>query len=236
MAKEIAERPRPASNGMNILKNGINHHAYLIEGDIHLSYKELAKSLDELGYLTTGNADIFEKDYENLLIDHVREIKDFESEAMNINSKKRFIILKTLAFSYPAQNALLKAFEEPRPGVTFFLLMPDATKLFPTLRSRLMATIGEFAAEDELKKDAKKFLAGSIKERLDFIKKFTDMESKPLLKDKSLRFLGELEKEISRGVVMPEKKKVEDIYLAKKYIGDQGSSPKILLEHLAVTI
>lgn len=221
---------------MDILKNGINHHAYLIEGDIHLSYKELAKSLHELGYLTTGNADIFEKEYENLLIDHVREIKDFESEAMNINSKKKFIILKTLAFSYPAQNALLKAFEEPRPGVTFFLLMPDATKLFPTLRSRLMTTIGEYTAEDELMKNAKMFLAGSIKERLDFIKKFTDMESKPLLKDKSMRFLGELEKEISKGVTMPEKKKVEDIYLAKKYIGDQGSSPKILLEHLAVTI
>lgn len=221
---------------MDILKNGINHHAYLIEGDIHLSYKSLIKSLDELGYITSGNADIFEKDYESILIDDVREIKDFESEAMNVNSKKKFIILKAITFSYPAQNALLKAFEEPRPGVVFFLLMPDATKLFPTLRSRLMGTVGEYAAEDELKKDAKKFMSGNIKERLDFIKKFTDMESKVMLREKSVRFLNQLEAEISRGVTMPEKKKVEDIYLAKKYIGDQGSSPKILLEHLAVTI
>lgn len=221
---------------MDILKNGINHHAYLIEGDVHLSYKSLVQSLDDLGYVTAGNSDFFVKDYESILIDHVREIKDFESEAMNINSKKKFIILKAITFSYPAQNALLKVFEEPRPGVTFFLLMPDATKLFPTLRSRLQGMVGEFAAEDELKKDAKKFMSGSIKERLDFIKKFTDMESKVMLKDKSLRFLSELEQEISRGVTLPEKKKVEDIYLAKKYIGDQGSSPKILLEHLAVTI
>lgn len=221
---------------MNILKNGINHHAYLIEGDIHLSYKALIKSLDELGYITSGNADIFEKDYESILIDDVREIKDFESEAMNINSKKKFIILKAITFSYPAQNALLKAFEEPRPGVVFFLLMPDATKLFPTLRSRLMSVVGEYTADEELKKNAREFMAGNIKDRLDFIKKFTDMESKIMLREKSVRFLNELEAEISRGVSAPEKKKVEDIYLAKKYIGDQGSSPKILLEHLAVTI
>ncbi len=221
---------------MDILKNGINHHAYLIEGDIHLSYRSLIQSLDDLGYITSGNADIFEKDYESILIDDVREIKDFESEAMNINSKKKFIILKAVTFSYPAQNALLKAFEEPRPGVVFFLLMPDATKLFPTLRSRLMGAIGEYTAEDELKKDAKKFIAGNVKDRLDFIKKFTDMESKVMLREKSVRFLNQLEEEIARGVSMPEKKKVEDIYLAKKYIGDQGSSPKILLEHLAVTI
>ncbi len=61
------------------------------------------------------------------------------------------------------------------------------------------------------------------------------MESKVLLKEKTIKFLNFLEKDLSVGD-FPDKKKVEDIYLAKKYIGDQGSSPKILLEHLAVTI
>ena len=114
--------------------------------------------------------------------------------------------------------------------------MPDTTKLYPTLRSRLLSTVGEYSSADTMKKDAKVFLQASVKERLDFIKKFTDMESKPALKDKSLKFLNLLESEIANRNTLIAKEKCEDIYLAKKYIGDQGSSPKILLEHLAVTL
>ncbi len=217
------------------LKNGLTHHAYLLEGDIEPSYEELLKSLAILEVGVLGNPDLFIKDYENLLIDDVREIKDFESESRANKNGHKIIILKTRMFSYPAQNALLKVFEEPRPGVVFFLIMPDATKLFPTLRSRLLSVTGRFAADDELKRQAIDFIKFSKKERLDFIKKFTDMESKVLLKEKTIKFLNFLEKDLSVGD-FPDKKKVEDIYLAKKYIGDQGSSPKILLEHLAVTI
>lgn len=217
------------------LKNGISHHAYLLEGDIEPSYEELLKSLATLEISALGNPDLFIKDYENLLIDDVREIKDFESESRANKNGHKIIILKTRMFSYPAQNALLKVFEEPREGVIFFLVMPDSTKLFPTLRSRLFAITGRFAADDELKQDAKKFLKFSKKERIDFIKKFTDMESKVLLKEKAIKFLNFIEKEFADGPKQ-DSKKVEDIYLAKKYIGDQGSSPKILLEHLAVTL
>lgn len=220
---------------LEALKNGLSHHAYLLEGDIEPSYEELLKSLTTLEIVTLGNPDVFIKDYENLLIDDVREIKDFESErSLNKNGRK-ILILKTRMFSYPAQNALLKVFEEPRPGVVFFLIIPDGAKLFPTLRSRLFAITGKFAADDELRQSAKKFLADSKKDRLDFVKKFTDMESKVLLKEKVVKFLNFLEKEFSVSESV-DKNKIEDIYLAKKYIGDQGSSPKILLEHLAVTL
>ncbi len=221
---------------MEILKEGLNHHAYLLEGDVELTFNELLKTLETLGHPTVGNPDMFIKDYENLLIDHAREIKDFQSESASSKNKKKIIILKTLSFSYPAQNALLKVFEEPRPGVIFFLIMPDTTKLYPTLRSRLLSTVGEYSSADTMKKDAKVFLQASVKERLDFIKKFTDVESKPALKDKSLKFLNLLESEIANRNTLIAKEKCEDIYLAKKYIGDQGSSPKILLEHLAVTL
>lgn len=220
---------------LEALKNGLNHHAYLLEGDIEPSYEELLKTLTALQITTLGNPDFFVKDYENLLIDDVRQIKDFESEARVNKSGHKIIILKTRMFSYPAQNALLKVFEEPREGVVFFLILPDATKLFPTLRSRVFALTGAFAADDELKQQAKNFLKMSKKERLDFVKKFVDMESKVLLKEKTIKFLNFLEKDFAE-IEGSEKMKVEEIYLAKKYIGDQGSSPKILLEHVAVTI
>lgn len=217
------------------LKNGINHHAYLLEGDIEPSYESLLKTLTKLEIVTLGNPDIFIKDYENLLIDDVREIKDFESESSFNKNGRKIIILKTRMFSYPAQNALLKVFEEPREGVVFFLIIPDATKLFPTLRSRLFALVGTFAADDEIRDQVKQFLKMEKGDRLSFIKKFTDMESKVLLKEKTIKFLNFLEKEFSQ-MGEEDKKKAEEVYLAKKYIGDQGSSPKILLEHIAVTV
>jgi DNA polymerase III delta prime subunit len=221
---------------MEILKDGINHHAYLIEGDLELSFKELILALERLEIPTLGNPDILIKDYDNLLIDHAREIKDFQSESTSEFGKKKIIILKTRSFSYPAQNALLKVFEEPRPGVVIFLIMPESTKLYPTLRSRLLGTVGEYAPHDALKKDAKVFLNGTIKVRLDFLKKFLDVESKSMLKEKAINFLNQLEEELSRRDTLADKDKVKDIYLVKKYLGDQGSSPKILLEHLAVVL
>jgi DNA polymerase III delta prime subunit len=221
---------------MEILKDGINHHAYLIEGDIDLSFRELLLALENLGIPTLGNPDLFVKEFDNLLIDHAREIKDFQSESASEVGKKKIIILKTLSFSYPAQNALLKVFEEPREAVVIFLIMPDSTKLYPTLRSRLLGTIGEYAPHEALKKDAKKFLTGTIKARLDFLKKFMDMESKTEMKKKAMDFLDLLEEEFARRDSWADKDKVKDIYLVKKYIGDQGSSPKILLEHLAVLL
>jgi hypothetical protein len=62
------------------------------------------------------------------------------------------------------------------------------------------------------------------------------MDSKILLKEKTIKFLNFLESELAKGEIKINKNSIEDVYLAKKYIGDQGSSPKILLEHLAVTI
>jgi hypothetical protein len=193
-------------------------------------------ALENLGIPTLGNPDLFVKEFDNLLIDHAREIKDFQSESASEVGKKKIIILKTLSFSYPAQNALLKVFEEPREAVVIFLIMPDSTKLYPTLRSRLLGTIGEYAPHEALKKDAKKFLTGTIKARLDFLKKFMDMESKAEMKKKAMDFLDLLEEEFARRDSWADKDKVKDIYLVKKYIGDQGSSPKILLEHLAVLL
>lgn len=221
---------------LDALVNGIAHHAYLLEGDLSPSYEALLKSLIHLEIPVFGNPDIFIKEYENILIDDVREIKDFESESASEKNKRKIIILKTRAFSYPAQNALLKVFEEPRAGVVFFLMMPEATKLFPTLRSRLFALTGKYAEDSEVREAAANFLKVSKKERLDFIKKFADMESKVLLKEKAVKFLNFLELEISKKELYGGTKVLEDIYLAKKYIGDQGSSPKILLEHLAVVL
>jgi hypothetical protein len=221
---------------MEILKDGINHHAYLIEGDIDLSFRELLIALERLEIPTLGNPDILIKEYENLLIDDAREIKDFQSESASEKWKKKIIIIKTLMFSYPAQNALLKVFEEPRPGVVVFLIMPDSNKLYPTLRSRLLGTVGEYAPHETLKRDAKVFLSGTIKKRIDFLKKFLDVESKPALKEKAMNFLDMLEQELGKSDALKDKDKIKDIYLVKKYIGDQGSSPKILLEHLAVVL
>lgn len=60
-----------------------------------------------------------------------------------------FILQDAQKMQAPAQNALLKVFEEPPAGVTFFLLTENQKALLPTIRSRgqLVKLNGETEAE-----------------------------------------------------------------------------------------
>ncbi len=51
---------------------------------------------------------------------------------------KRVFILGDVEFTREAANALLKFFEEPPPGVLLLLTTSSATRLLPTIRSRLI--------------------------------------------------------------------------------------------------
>jgi len=51
---------------------------------------------------------------------------------------KRIFILGDVEFTHEAANALLKFFEEPPPGVLLLLTTTSATRLLPTVRSRLV--------------------------------------------------------------------------------------------------
>ena len=217
---------------MKVFDQDLGHHAYLIHGDIDKNYEILLEKLSGLGYQVEGNPDASVESYEVLGIDDVRAIKATQEETKVLDGKK-FVILKINSFSYPAQNAMLKVFEEPKANLHFFIITTGINTLLDTLKSRLYLVEGEEGG-DEIEKVAKKFINTSKKERIDFVKKFTDADSKVLLKDETMDFLNILESELHVKKADPEI--FEEIWNVKKYLKDQGSSPKLLLEHLALVI
>lgn len=77
-----------------------------------------------------------QKDKKSIGIDAVREIKATAYIAPNDLDIKCYIIQDADTMTVQAQNALLKLFEEPPPGVYFILLCTSSASLLPTVRSR----------------------------------------------------------------------------------------------------
>ena len=232
------------------------HHAYLIEGDFETRKEEVFDFLKSLGVEPKGNPNVFCRNFEYFSIDDSRLIKELQMETP-AEGKHRFFVLGAGSFPTEAQNALLKVFEEPAPGVHFFLITPSSHILLDTLRSRLSLfktptqpppyPVGAGAplvlrlGRDEEGVNAKEFLALNKSARLKFIEKMIKKagENKNELKEEANNLLNGLETFFFRAG--PEKLKnldfeIKEILKCRKYLSDRGASVKMLLEHLAVIL
>ncbi len=221
---------------MVILEKENLHHAYLLPSDTSI-LPSLLKSLEEIGFKTSGNPDVFIKEVETFTIDDAREIKSFQGERAVAGDKKA-IVISCEYLSHQSQHALLKVFEEPAPGVHFFLITPVVSVLLPTLKSRLFILDREEGDEnEELSKRAEKFLKAEKEDRISMvskiIKEFDKEETSTPLKVYVVSFLNEIEVQVSK---IEDKKRfdLEALWKVKDYIHDQGSSVKNLLETLAL--
>ena len=71
-------------------------------------------------------------------------------------AKYRIVIFREAqALVEAAANALLKSFEEPRPGTSFLLLTPQRERLLPTLVSRSLTLTLPWPLDDSLEEDAR---------------------------------------------------------------------------------
>lgn len=213
------------------------HHAYLLPSDTSI-LPNFLKYLESLGFLAPGNPDFFIKQTETFTIDDAREIKSFQSQ-MAVSGDKKIILIVTEYLSHQSQHALLKVFEEPSPGVHFFLITPVVSVLLPTLKSRLFILNREEGDEnEELSKRAEKFLKAEKEDRIamvtKIVKEFDKEETSTPLKVYTVSFLNEIEKQVSKKA---DKSKfdLEVLWKVKDYIHDQGASVKNLLETLALT-
>ena len=173
-------------------------------------------------------------------VDEARGFKDAQTRVAFAGARKIFII-GAKSFTHEAQNALLKTFEEPTPDTHFFIILPRAEILLPTLRSRVLVTSLSTSSTDESKIFAEKFLTTSLEDRFVMIKKLTEKKSgEPIDRELVRRVLDTLERtlytqtvgktdEVTAGMF-------RELFQAKTYLADRGSSPKMLLEHLAIVV
>jgi len=145
-----------------------------------------------------------------------------------------------------AQNALLKLFEEPGEQARFFLILPSAHLLIPTIKSRIqfLGTAGASGndSDSEVIRAAKEFLAAPTKKRLDLVKELMDQITKEKkTKQDAIDLLNALEELIhanSKGSIGLTKNTtaLESVLLAGKYATDRAPSMKMLLEYVALNV
>ncbi len=237
-------------------KTGYLHHAHLIEGEADALAPVLAAAIERhMGIPARGNPDFTTLFYETFGIDEGRELKERQSRAgfgaedsvKDSPSRKIFIVCAN-AFTHEAQNSLLKTFEEPTEGTYFFIILPRLDAIIPTLKSRVILIDGRRTSvkEDDTKVLAEEFLDSFLEQRFTMAKKLTETKKdEPIDREKIRRILDHIERILytrTAGISLGnETSKLSSsifryIFQAKTYLADRGSSPKMLLENLAMVI
>jgi len=224
----------------NLSLNNLSHHAYCLLGGDSLA-EDLVLVLErDHGIVKSRNQDFFHLRYENFTIDDARTLKlNHEMRPVVDGSKKIFIIVAD-NINTEAQNALLKLLEEPASYAHFFIIIPGAHLLLPTVKSRLyfvesLSTDSGLVAQNS---EAKKFLKLDKVKRLEYIKKLVeDITKEKKNKRDVIIFLHSLQDEIkAEKGVRSGVEALGAIDIALKYIDDRSPSVKMLLEYVALGV
>ena len=199
------------------------HHAYLLLGEATAAEEAVLGFFEEKNLPLKGSPDFFVFKEPLLGIDDARKLSE-QAIRRAFGVHKVFLLLPE-RITLEAQNALLKTFEEPIAHTHFFLALRDENLVIPTLRSRVVSL--RLENETPVASEAKKFLNSSLKERLNFVKKFVDA-------DKNLsRFLDELLLELKQE---GEVDSVGKVYRLRLSSDDRAASPRLILEHLSTVL
>lgn len=198
-------------------------HAYLIEADSANAESELLSILEDAHHVSfSGNPDAWKGSFGTFAIEHAREIKELASKK-KVTDGKRVFVIRADTMTREASNALLKTLEEPGEGTHFFLILPSARRVLPTILSRVRV-VRYAGGKQELSPD--EFLSKTPVIRLAMVKEM----------------LSKLEKEeITRGMLasfaedIARVSRTEKAVTAAGYARDQSASLKMLLEYLALT-
>lgn len=198
------------------------HHAYLLLGEKETAEEAVVSLFLENGVKLVGSPDFFLFREPLLGIDDARKLS--EQAIRHAFTGKKVFLLSPEKITLEAQNGLLKTFEEPIAGTHFFLVLREQNQVISTLLSRMQVVQLE---SDQQSKEAKKFLGLSIKERLNFAKKFTDGERN------LSTFLDELLLELREE---KEGERLEKVYKVRLLSDDRGASSRLILEHLSTVL
>lgn len=144
------------------LSSGRVGHAYILEGARGMGKMTLAKAFAG-AILSTENPDAHpdfviitnqwldpSKKQETVLVDTVRAMKKDVYIRPYSGERKIYVIPRADTMQAPAQNSLLKVFEEPPEYCTILLLAENANAFFPTILSRAVHLRMQPAPREEI--------------------------------------------------------------------------------------
>ncbi len=220
------------------------HHAYVVEGERGEVRKELEEFLvGELKVVVRGNPDFWAGEFDVMGIDEARMIAEMQTRRAAVEGAKKIFIIAANGLTREAQNSLLKVFEEPTPDTHFFLIMPSAEILLPTLRSRLSVISPELGSSaSKWDGEAEKFLKAVPAARLEIAKDMaTDVSDEDLTKADAISFLNSVEsllhEKIGKKTLNNEQAKAfQELIKMRDYLNDRAPSVKMILEHLSLVL
>ncbi len=196
-----------------------------------------ASILESLGEKELGNPDFFGYRVKSFDIESAREVSERAREKPF--GERRIFLISAERFGREAQNALLKTFEDPSPNVHFFIILSAPDLLLPTLLSRLQiirlkqendGCVGPATTQTRVKQSnftvsGEDFLKFNIKDRLKFAEKFED--SLPTFLDSLMSLIR------ANG---SNTKSLDKIFTVRRFADDPSAQPRLILEHLALTL
>lgn len=199
----------------------MQHHAFL-----YTSRASAESFLTESQNRTSE--DVTHVQVEMFGIDDARALTQ-QSIQRPLKDVKRTFVIITNNVTSEAQNALLKLFEEPPETAEFHLVLPKGGLLLPTLMSRLSLVDDRVLSTIEINEVFDSFMAATYGDRLSMITEYT--KAKDTTKMELLVRGAEHFVHATKNTSM-----LKTISFLTTYFGARGSSSKMLLEALAVSL
>lgn len=198
------------------------HHAELLVGPHEACLAHIPEE-----HRTGPDAELIVAD--KLTIELARALS-LRAQSRPVVAERRHFIVSCAEFMHEAQSALLKLLEDPPESARFSIIAPRTSLLLPTLRSRLsLRMVVDEAPEDS---GVREFLASSYRERLARIAEFQKAKD-----TRGMRVLIEgVERTVATASLREKRTALPDVVLASRSAEIRGGSPKMLLEHLALSI
>lgn len=218
------------------------HHAYVVhaQGGATEAYNDVVNWVETaLGITGAGNPNKIVVFAPTLSIDMVRTIHTQHVDmpfatGTNIN---RVWIIHVSSIPHESQNALLKILEEPKPNNTFILIVTTIGTLLPTLLSRVVVVSHgkKDGAHDELIAlgftDPQEFMLKKAPQRLMDVAIILKKYEADKITKGDIRNWCEL---MLSAPTKPGTDYMQALLYVLSHIEERGSSPKILLEYIAI--
>lgn len=212
-----------------LIEDDLSHHALIVLGNEATEAISLLENLLGVSFSHAAHEDVVFRTYESLGIDEVREL-GFLSLKKPVHGGLLRLIVVANTLTTEAQHALLKQTEEPSELTRYIFVLPARTPLLGTLRSRCAVVSLSKSNEEDTG------TAHTILEDLKNIIKIAKDKNDAAMEVR----LGAIEALLHDALGTDDTKEhnaplAHALLLARSYIESRGSSPKMLLEHVALT-
>lgn len=205
-----------------LTKDDLTHHALIVQTNEPAEALSLLEQFLGVSFSHTAHQDIVFRTYGSLGIDEVRELA-FLSLQKPVHAEVLRIIVRADGVTTEAQHALLKQTEEPSFATRYLFILPSRVPILQTLRSR--CAVVSLSESNAAVGDTADTIAQDLKNITKMAKDKNNVAMEVRLR---------AAEELLHTTLKHSAPAAHALMLARSFIETRGSSPKMLLEHLAL--